>query len=236
MPIAFHGGKQRTGEEIADAVHEISVNIEEDEGFKIKGYCEPFCGMLGVYKHIPELFEGHKPKLRYKAGDINASLIAMWQAAQKGWKPPIREIKQNEFDKLSGNGKVSREKGYIGHFYGYRGMYFKPFRKRDVKAKRQETSDNVRAIAQDLKNVSFSSGFYTQFSRLRGYVIYCDPPYAVQSHYYDEHDGHRTFDHDAFWEWCRRMSENNIVFVSEYSAPNDFEEVWNRSKEHLFVI
>jgi site-specific DNA-adenine methylase len=236
MPIAFHGGKQRTGEEIADVVHEISVNIEEDEGFQIKGYCEPFCGMLGVYKHIPELFEGHKPKLRYKAGDANASLIAMWQAAKKGWKPPIRKIKIGEFERLAGNGKVSREKGYIGHLYGYRGKYFQPFEHRTTKAMRIRSSEGVHTIGEDLRTVSFTSGFYTQFSRLRGYVIYCDPPYAVQSYYYDEYGTRRVFDRDAFWEWCRRMSENNIVFVSEYSMPKDFEEVWSKGKERLYVI
>ena len=29
-----------------------------------------------------------------------------------------------------------------------------------------------------------------------------------------------------FWDWCRKMSEKNLVFVSEYKAPDDFICVW----------
>ena len=35
-----------------------------------------------------------------------------------------------------------------------------------------------------------------------------------------------AFDHTKFWDWCRKMSENNSVFVSEYKAPDDFICVW----------
>ena len=53
---SYHGGKQRIGLEIAENIHLVSTIIEEHTDFVIKGYCEPFCGMLGVYRHIPELF------------------------------------------------------------------------------------------------------------------------------------------------------------------------------------
>jgi hypothetical protein len=82
----YHGGKQRIGKVIAEEIFSISRGIADDEGFNIQGYCEPFCGMLGVYKHIPRLF-GYTD-LKYKAGDANADVINMWKAAQKGWKPP----------------------------------------------------------------------------------------------------------------------------------------------------
>ena len=52
-------------------------------------------------------------------------------------------------------------------------------------------------------------------------LIYCDPPYQGTS-------GYKTgaFDHDRFFEWCRQQAKKNIVFVSEYNAPDDFIEVW----------
>ena len=56
----FLGGKKRIGEEISYYIY----NISNDSDFIIKGYCEPFCGMMGVYNHIPKLFEKHKPKLK----------------------------------------------------------------------------------------------------------------------------------------------------------------------------
>lgn len=54
-------------------------------------------------------------------------------------------------------------------------------------------------------------------------VIYCDPPYLGTTKY-----STKDIDHNAFWDWCRKMSKDNYVFVSEYSAPNDFECVWSK--------
>ena len=37
-----------------------------------------------------------------------------------------------------------------------------------------------------------------------------------------------TFDHDAYWDWVRKMSAKNIVLCSEYSAPADFECIYEK--------
>lgn len=234
---SYHGGKQRIGKDIAETIYMVSTIIEDYSSFKIKGYCEPFCGMLGVYQHIPHLFEGHKPKLKYKAGDINESVIKMWKATQKGWVPPTRKYSKKEFLSLAGNGDSSAEKGYVGHFYGYMGKYFKPFENRSTKTRRQNTPQKIVDIAAKLDNVQFTHGSYTQFSQLKGYIIYCDPPYQIQHYYYDQENNKLSFDHDKFWNWCRMMSRNNIVFVSEYNAPDYFQLVWKHenSKEKLFI-
>ena len=95
---SYHGGKQRIGKKLANIIVEESVVIAENEGLKIKGYCEPFCGMLGVYQHIPNLYDNELnlrskeglENLNYVAGDTNNSVVMMWKAAQKGWKPPTK--------------------------------------------------------------------------------------------------------------------------------------------------
>jgi hypothetical protein len=33
-------------------------------------------------------------------------------------------------------------------------------------------------------------------------------------------------DYEHFWNWARKLSKNNYVFVSEQSAPDDFESIW----------
>jgi DNA adenine methylase len=192
------------------------LHISEDEGRTIKGYCEPFCGMLGVYQHIPELYkEEGLGKLKYKAGDTNKSVIMMWNAAKKGWKPSTKIVSKKKFLQLKYDGKSSAEKGYIGHYYGYMGKYFQPFDNRHSLTSRKKISQKISAIGKKLKNVSFSNGSYTRYSNLKDYVIYCDPPYKKQAHYYTESGEHvEKFDHSKFWEWCRKMAENNIVFVS----------------------
>ena len=68
---SYHGGKQRIGKRLSSIIADQSLDIEDEYDFKIKGYCEPFCGMLGVYKHIPDLFDDHKPKLKYKLSQYN---------------------------------------------------------------------------------------------------------------------------------------------------------------------
>ena len=49
---------------------------------------------------------------------------------------------------------------------------------------------------------------------------------------------------DKFWNWCRKMSEHNIVFISEYKMPKDFKQIYkiksrtagNPQIERLFLI
>jgi DNA adenine methylase len=225
---SYHGGKQLIGKRLANIIVDESVDISEKEGWNINGYCEPFCGMLGVYQHIPKLYKKEGlTRLKYKAGDTNNSVVMMWEAAKNGWEPSTKVTTYKEFMKLKNDGKSNAKKGFVGHFYGFSGQYFQPFKIRNVDTLKK-TVNNVCKIGQLVKKVSFSDGSYTQFSNLKNYVIYCDPPYQAQSHYYD---GGRTkklsFDHEKFWNWCRDMSEHNIVFVSEYKVPKDFEKIYS---------
>ena len=235
---SYHGGKQRIGKRLSSIIADESLDIEDEYDFKIKGYCEPFCGMLGVYKHIPDLFDDHKPKLKYKAGDINKSVIKMWQKAQKGWKPPITSS-ESEYDRLK-NSKDSAIRGYIGHQYSFGGQFFNGYA-----PKYNKTTDSTKAsqsvidISKTLNDVQFSFGSYTQYSKLKSYIIYCDPPYDnTVSRYYKNaspkgreafSDRKLTFESEKFWIWCRKMSKDNIVFVSSYTAPKDFEEIFSSS-------
>jgi hypothetical protein len=59
---SYHGGKNRIGRDIAQVIYQVASEVERQTGVRFKGYVEPFCGMLGVYRHIPALFEGHRPR------------------------------------------------------------------------------------------------------------------------------------------------------------------------------
>ena len=74
-------------------------------------------------------------------------------------------------------------------------------------------------------NVKFTNIDYRDL-KIKNAVIYCDPPYQGTTKYETE-----SFEYDGFWNWCREMSKENWLFVSEYNAPDDFECIW--SKEHL---
>ena len=232
---SYHGGKQRIGKKLAQIIVEESIDISQDEGWKIKGYCEPFAGMLGVYQHIPELYEENNLKLKYQAGDINKSVIMMWKESQKGWKPPTKCTK-TQFMSLKNNGMSSPEKGFIGHICAFRSVYFQVYANHITESRLSNTSNKVSQIGTDLKKVTFKDGNYMQFSSLKNHVIYCDPPYEdTRQEYYNDNNKKHIFNSSEFWEWCRRMSKHNIVFVSSYSAPKDFEQIWSSGLEKLYL-
>ena len=239
---SYHGGKQKIGKDIANAICNYITN---DKGIEkndirmnlLQGYCEPFCGMLGVYRHVYKKLISLPIKISYKsdsfkflAGDYNKSLILMWKKAQKGWKPPI-ECSEDRYNRLKKRIKPSAEKGFIGHQYSYGGQYFKGYRgKYGNKGTYKKASKNVSDIAKLLKKVKFNKGIvtakgsYDQFSKLKNFIIYCDPPYKddKSSYYFDEEHNRLSFDHVSFWKWCLKMSKNNIIFVSEYKCPYQF--------------
>ena len=216
----YHGGKQRIGKEIAKI---ISEKVGETD-IEIHGYCEPFCGMLGVYQHIPQYFENRD--MSYKAGDANESVIRMWQDVQQGWKPPI-SCSEERYNELKKQETYSAEKAYIGYQFSFGGQFFMGYNGKYGNATSYKSvPEKVYRIARELKDVEFNVGSYTQFSNLRNHVIYCDPPYANTKCTYSE-----KFDNNSFWNWVREMNKTNVIFISEYSAPDDFECVYENKKK-----
>ena len=75
-------------------------------------------------------------------------------------------------------------------------------------------------------------------------VIYCDIPYENTTSY----QSCKNFNHNQFWDWCRDISKDNIVLISELNAPDDFVCIWaqdvlrslnsknkNKAVEKLFI-
>ena len=83
-----------------------------------------------------------------------------------------------------------------------------------------ETLKGAQKQAHKIKNVQFACMDYSKLD-CENCLVYCDPPYHNTT-------GYKTgeFNHDEFFSWCRKMAKNNLVFVSEYNAPDDFVEVW----------
>jgi DNA adenine methylase len=219
----YHGGKQRIGKEISKIISEKVSEMDRE----IVGYCEPFCGMLGVYQHIPKLFENMD--MTYKAGDMNESVCMMWGAVQTGWVPP-GSCSQEKYNELQNDRASSAQKGYIGHQFSFGGQYFVGFigKYKGGQTFFKTVPAKICKIAEELIDVEFSYGSYTQFSDLDNYIIYCDPPYVNTRCKYAE-----KFDSESFWDWVREMSKTNVIFVSEYSAPDDFECVFENKKTNV---
>jgi site-specific DNA-adenine methylase len=229
----YHGGKQRIGKYISEIIQEIYSL------FPAKTYVEPFCGMLGVYDHVVDFMDKNT---KFYAGDVNKSVIEMWKASQKGWKPPEKCVRKT-FENVQSERKISALKGFVGHACTFRGTFLNAFfPQSDTRTKRN--SKNVVRLGKKLQKVKFKSGPYTQFSNVKGAIIYCDPPYAGgEQRYYsgEARENRLVFDTDSFWKWAKEMSENNVVLVSEYSPPDKklkikTAKLFEKGKERLYLI
>lgn len=84
-----------------------------------------------------------------------------------------------------------------------------------------EGRKNLHKQSELIKDVEFICDSYENLD-FENCLIYCDPPYQKST-------GYKTgaFDHDKFFNWCREQAKKNIVFVSEYDAPDDFSCLWS---------
>lgn len=219
----YHGGKKKIGKQIAQIIEDI-YTLAENEGIKIKGYCEPFVGMAGVYQYIPPMLGD---KLTYVAGDINNNIIQFWKALQKGWIPP-KKCSEKKYYKLKKSSKNTPEKTFIGYACDFRGSYYRSF---DTRKNVEHQSRNSVIISNNLNSVNFTTGSYDQFSYLRNYIIYCDPPYDKTEQYV----GIKQFDSKLFWKWCKYMAKYNIVIVSEYSSPKKAVLLHSFGEEKVYL-
>jgi site-specific DNA-adenine methylase len=72
---------------------------------------------------------------------------------------------------------------------------------------RMERLERLEIYSKDYKEIEIPSGA----------VVYADPPYKGTATYSEG-----NFNHDEFWEYCRKLSKTNHVYISEYHAPSDF--------------
>jgi DNA adenine methylase len=185
-------------------------------------YIEPFAGGMNVIDKV---------KGKRIANDINLYTIALFDSVSNHeWIPP-EDITKEQYDYVMNNYKELPPNlvGYVlsGCSFGgkWRGSYAHP------NGKRHYGNEARRAILKQgllLAGTEFVSKDYKDLEIGKGNLVYCDPPYADTTEYGIE----KGFDHKEFWDWVRFASLNNIVYVSELTAPDDFEVVWQKEINH----
>ena len=183
-------------------------------------YVEPFCGGCNTMDKV----EG----LRI-AADTNKYLIALYKELQRNWVPPT--LSKAEYSAIRKEprsfpgyltGWAAFGASYCGKYFGgYAGVVQTKDGPRDYQA---EAKKNVLSQIKKLNDVRFVCSGYDGLSVPPNSIIYCDPPYEGTTGYAND------FNHNAFWDWARKMGqEGHSVFVSEYSAPDDFDCVWSKA-------
>ena len=199
-------------------------------------YIEPFAGGCNVIDKV-------KAKDRI-AADKNEYLIALFRHLQAGGELP-EAVSKEEYSKVRANitefpawyvGAVGFLASYNGRFFdgGYAGIGNEKGRIRDYY---QESKNNILNQLQQggISGIDFMPCDYRDF-KPQGCVIYCDPPYEGTK----EYGNAKKFDYPEFWQVMREWSQDNVVFISELQAPDDFIAVWEKevdrsmkAKEHF---
>lgn len=246
--MKYMGSKSRIAKYIAPIIQRY---IDDTN---CKCYLEPFVGGANVIDKI---------KCNTKIGsDKNRYLIALLQRAQAN-EPLYDSVPKELYDEARtafNNGDDTSffdwEMGNIGFLASYNGRWFdggyaKSGYEKTKNGERlrdyyREAKDNLLSQAPNLKDIKFSCKDYTYYNGvdLKGFVIYCDPPYQNTKQYANA----TKFNYNEFWQTMKDWSKNNIVLISEQNAPDDFECIWeqevsrsikanNKSKstEKLFV-
>lgn len=213
----YQGGKKRLGKQIYTVISDVENIITNGEKLP---YFEPFVGMGGVLRH----FAKENDRDVY-ACDINKDLILMWKSIQNGWEPPLKCSKK-KFKELKESKEHSAERGYLGVVASWGGIFFASYRLGYNKQKDflGEGYRGIMDIKPDIMSVNFiTSKPYDKFVP-KGMLIYCDPPYMnnkFNTIFFS------NFDHEKFWEVMRDWSKDNIVIISESTAPKDFKKIWS---------
>ena len=88
----------------------------------------------------------------------------------------------------------------------------------------KEAKDNLLEQIPRLKDIEFQCCDYQVYTDYEDCLFYLDPPYKNKKQY----GSSKGFNYTEFWNWCRNMSEKNIVLISEQDAPPDFECIWSQ--------
>lgn len=223
--MVYQGSKNRLAKFLVPIIQKY---IDDNN---IKTYIEPMCGGANLIDKI---------KCDKKIGaDINEELIALLKYAQTDNSLSIApevctfehyaEVRE---DRKLGTHQYSPEYiALIGYMASYGGRYFDGGYGRDSKGGRSiynERLNNFKEQAPNLNDIEFMCCDYQNFSDYKNCVFYFDPPYKNTKQY-----SKQSIDYDSFYDFLRKLSENNIVLISEYNMPDDFKCIWQKERKVL---
>lgn len=208
--MQYMGGKSRISKQIAEI-----LNSAID---KNKPFVSLFCGSCAIESKVQADVKILNDKHPY--------LIAMWQALQNGWTPPDVVTKEEYYRVKANMDENPALAGFVGFGCSFGGKWWGGY----AKDKRGDDycGQAKRGLLKDLvgiQSATFTCLDYRDVEIPDGAVVYCDPPYVNTTGYTVG-----QFDTNEFWNYMRQISKRCDVYISEESAPNDFECIWSKEK------
>ena len=208
--MQYMGGKSRISKQIAEILNSA---IDKDTPF-----VSLFCGSCAIESKVQADVKILNDKHPY--------LIAMWQALQNGWMPPDVVTKEEYYRVKANMDENPALTGFVGFGCSFGGKWWGGY----AKDKRGDDycGQAKSGLLKDLvgiQSATFTCLDYHDVEIPDGAVVYCDPPYVNTTGYTVG-----QFDTDEFWDYMRQLSKRCDVYISEESAPDDFECIWSKEK------
>lgn len=214
--MKYMGSKNRV------AKHILPIMVKAADGAGITTWVEPFVGWGNMIDKVPERFK----RVGY---DFNEHTItAMLDIRDRPNELP-ENITEEFYRVLKGNPPAS-----ISSWIRFECSFASKFeggyaRASDGKNYAAIGSRSGKKQSPKIQGVDFICSNY-KYLEIKDSLIYCDPPYQSTTGYVTG-----GFNHEEFFDWCRGMRDKgNIVFLSEYQAPDDFECVWQGEQKTNF--
>lgn len=208
--MRYQGGKTR----LAKAITTKILAHTTDRGL----YIEPFLGSAAVAARMVPAFD------RAILADAMPDVVHLWQAACNGWIPP-ENLSLGEYEALR-SAPSSALRAFAGFGCSFGGKWFGGYA-RDPRSDRNYARAASRSIARRAPMLAGAEIIQTDYRTLvvtPGTVLYADPPYANTTAY----NGAGPFNSVEFWQIAEGWARSGAtVFVSEYTAPSGWCEVWS---------
>jgi DNA adenine methylase len=225
--MKYLGGKQRLGKHLSPVLHDLFQKYNSEHEVQLDNYLEPFCGSLGVLKHLTDL------GVPIQASDYHPDLICMWKGVQDGSLVFPESVSEEEFLQVKQLESPNALKAFVGFGMSFGGRFFGAYSQKYLGDKKEdfckEMRNSLNRTRPMIVNVDFTCQDYRVCKPVNAFV-YCDPPYRFNKYpvkYRTGTKGYDVFDNDEFWEVMREWSKTNFVVISEVTAPEDFVEIWS---------
>lgn len=220
--MVYMGGKAKYSDDIVPILQKV---IDDNN---ITEYYEPMCGGCNIIDKI-------RCEHRY-AYDRSDTLIALLKQAQENMDEVLTDGSRELWDKGKAYVKDGimpedmslADIGAMEFFASFSNRGFPGGMAKNTSTRNyfQEARRNLAAQAPHFKGIEFGCQNYWELDTPKGALCYLDPPYANAKTY--GYANMPKMDYDHFWQWVRDISVDNYVFVSEQTAPDDFEIVWEK--------
>jgi len=256
----YQGGKAAIGTELAAHIMKYAEHVLPES----RNYLEPFCGMLSVLTNITNpQWKRHAADRHPDLIQMHRAIANGWLPSHD---IDLVLFDKHDYDEVKSREHTDKLKAFIGFGTCHSGMYMSSFvRYTKLNTQNSSAQAAEAGIVNNLvphlcpafgpSDIEFTCQDYRDWGcapctddeeeqqrhklQWKDWVIYCDPPYASTNGYNVKGgDTRKTadFDNEEFWTHMREWSGSHLVFISEYTAPDDFVCVWEKdgiNKRHL---